>query len=156
MRVVLDSSIRTPLTSNVLDEDASTLLMTTARATAARRAAVRERGASVELVSSGVDGIDLPDALRALRALGVRSLLVEGGARIITSFLSHGLIDRLVVGIAPKIIGAGTQAVGDLGIARVTDALALADHSFFRAGDDLLIAADVPPRGVASTRVEYG
>ena len=146
VRVVLDSSIRLPLSASVLDEEACTVLLTTERSAPARRVALRERGVSVELVAPGLGGIDLPDALRVLRGLGVRSLLVEGGARVITSFLAHGLLDRLVVGISPKIIGAGTDAVGDLGVARVADALALADLSFYRAGDDLLVAADVAPR----------
>ena len=146
VRVVLDSSIRLPFSSQVLNEEASTLLVTTARSANTRRAALRARGVSVEVVASALDGVDLPAALRVLRGLGVRSLLVEGRARVITSFLSQGLLDRLVVGIAPKIIGAGTEAVGDLGVSRVADALSLADLSFFRAGDDLLIAADVGGR----------
>ena len=143
VRVVVDSSIRLPLSSKVLDDEASTLLLTTARSDPARCDALRARGVSVEVVAAGVGGIDLAEGLSVLRQLGVRSLLVEGGARVITSFLSQGLLDRLVVGIAPKIIGAGTEAVGDLGVSRVAEALTLGDLAFFRAGDDLVIAADV-------------
>ena len=150
VRVVLDTSLRLPSDANVLDGEAATVLLTTARSAPARRRALRRHGVSVDVVAAGIGGIDLPEGLRALRALGVRSLLVEGGARVITSFLSQGLLDRLVVGIAPKIIGEGTQAVGDLGVSRVADALRLGGLSFHRAGDDLLIAADVAFRPAAS------
>ena len=59
-------------------------------------------------------GVDLQATLRLLRARGVRSLLVEGGGAVITSFLRQRLVNRLIVGIAPTILGAGTDAVGDL------------------------------------------
>jgi riboflavin biosynthesis pyrimidine reductase len=70
----------------------------------------------VHVVPSSPRGVDLPAALARLRAAGTLTLLVEGGARVITSMLDAGLVDRLVVGIAPTIIGAGTEAVGTLGM----------------------------------------
>ena len=82
-------------------------------------------------------------AAKALRADGVRSLLVEGGARVITSLLAGRLVDRLVVGTAPRIIGAGTEAVGDLGIARVADGIALSNRSVHLTADDVLTAWDL-------------
>jgi GTP cyclohydrolase II len=143
LRVVLDSTLRLPPSAHVLDDGAGTLVVTTARSTAARRDEVRERGASVHVVDEGPRGVELPAALALLRELGVRSLLVEGGARVITSFLAERLVDRLVVGIAPSIIGAGIEAVGDLGVGRVADGVRLGNRSVHVAGDDLLFAADV-------------
>ncbi len=62
---------------------------------------------------------------------------------MITSLLAEKLVDRLVVGIAPTIIGAGIEAVGDLGVARVAESLRLTNRSVHVVGDDLLVAADV-------------
>jgi riboflavin biosynthesis pyrimidine reductase len=73
----------------------------------------------------------------------VGSLLVEGGARVITSLLSAGLVDRVVVGTAPKIIGTGTEAVGDLGIARVAEGIWLRNRSVHLTTDDIVTAWDV-------------
>ena len=56
-----------------------------------------------------------------LRGSGAESLLVEGGSGVITSMLAAGVVDRLVVAIAPIIIGAGVEAVGPLGVTRVGD-----------------------------------
>ena len=82
-------------------------------------------------------------ALAGLRVEGVRSVLVEGGAQVITSLLSAGLVDRIVVGTAPRIIGAGTEAVGDLGVALVTEGIALSNRSVHLTADDVVMAWDV-------------
>ncbi len=143
LRVILDSTLRLPSTARVLDDQAGTLVITTARSTEERRAALRARAVGVRVVDAGPRGVDLAGALVTLRALGVRSLLVEGGARVITSFFAEKLVDRLVVGIAPTIIGTGIEAVGDLGVARVAESIRLTNRSVHVAGDDLLVAADV-------------
>ena len=59
--------------------------------------------------------------------LGVGSVMVEGGATLITGFFRAGLVDRLAVCLAPKILGNGIQAIGDLGIRDLSRSLILAD-----------------------------
>jgi GTP cyclohydrolase II len=142
-RVVLDSALRLPPDARILDGGAWTIVVTTERSDPLKRAALRSRGAAVLVVPAAEAGVDLPAALAALRHLGVETLLVEGGARVITSALGLGLADRLVVGVAPTLIGTGREAVGDLGVARVSDGIRLADRTVVRAGDDILIAGDV-------------
>jgi GTP cyclohydrolase II len=143
LRVVLDSTLRLPLTARVLDNRAGTVVITTAPSSEERRAALRARAVGVHVVDAGPRGVDLASALQTLRALGVGSLLVEGGARVITSFFAEKLVDRLVLGIAPTIMGTGIEAVGDLGVARVAESVRLTNRSVHQAGDDLLVAADV-------------
>ena len=143
LRIVLDSTLRLPSTANVLDDRAGTVVITTQQSTEHRRAALRARSVGVHVVDAGPRGVDLASALQTLRGLGVGSLLVEGGARVITSFFAEKLVDRLVVGIAPTIMGAGINAVGDLGVARVADSVRLTNRSVHQAGGDLLVAADV-------------
>ena len=143
LRVVLDSTLRLPSTARVLDDGAGTVVVTTEASSEERRAVFRSRAVGVQVVEPSPRGVDLASALRTLRALGVSSLLVEGGARVITSFFAERLVDRLVVGIAPTIMGTGIEAVGDLGVARVAESLHLANRSVHQAGGDLLVAADV-------------
>jgi GTP cyclohydrolase II len=143
LRVVLDSTLRLPSTARVFDNQTATIVITTASASAGRRAALQARAVGVHVVDAGPRGVDLACALRRLRELGVASLLVEGGGRVITSFLAEKLVDRVVLGIAPTIMGAGTDAVGDLGVASVAESIQLTNRSVHRAGDDLLVAADV-------------
>jgi GTP cyclohydrolase II len=150
VRVVLDSTLRTPLTARVLDDDAATILFTTDRATPERWDAMRSRQIGVRRVPAGPGGVDIHAALNDLHGVGVRSLLVEGGAQVITSVLASGLADRLIVAVAPTIVGAGTEAVGDLGISSVASGLRLTNRSLHVMPDDLLIAWDVTGEGAVS------
>jgi len=143
LRVVLDSTLRIPAPALILEEDAPTLVVTTDRSPAPRRAALRARGVAVEPVPEGPGGVDLAAALALLAGLGVRCLLVEGGAKVITSLLRGGFVDRLVVSVSGTIIGRGTEAVGDLGIDRVADGVRLEHRTLHATEDDVLIAWDV-------------
>lgn len=154
LRVVLDSRLRTPPTARVLAGDAGTVLLAASPIDPARRAGVESAGAAVRLVQPGPDGIDLTAALHLLRAMGVTSLLVEGGSRVITSLLSGGYVDRLIVSIAPTIIGAGVEAVGALGIARIQEGIRLVNRTAHLAGDDVLLGFDVAPLGAAADGID--
>jgi riboflavin-specific deaminase-like protein len=143
LRVVLDSTLRTPSTALLFDDDAPTVFLTTENATDDDRKRVRDLGAGIRVLPSGPGGVDVAAALAQLRSEGVRSVLVEGGAQVITSLLGSGLVDRIVVGTAPRIIGAGTEAVGDLGVARVTEGIALRNRSVHLTTDDVVMAWDV-------------
>ncbi len=144
LRVVLDSTLRIPSNAQILGSAASTLVVTTERSNSARRRELTGRGVGVRVVEHDpLRGVDLAAALSLLRATGVRSLLVEGGAAVITSFLRARLADRVIVGIAPKIIGSGTEAVGDLSVVRVSDGLRLSDRSVHAFGDDVVVAGDL-------------
>lgn len=150
IRVVLDSMLRTPPGARVIDDDAPTIVVTTEAAPLERRRELIGRGIGVRVAKAATGGgVDLTDALSCLRAEGIGSVMVEGGARVITSLLAGRLVDRLVASIAPRVLGAGTEAVGDLGFDRVMDAVRLTGRSVHPVGDDVLLAYDVTPRSTA-------
>jgi GTP cyclohydrolase II len=140
LRIVIDSRLRIPLEANVLKTaDARTIIATTPHASEERAAAIRARGARVLRAKADADGqVDLSDVLARLRAEGIRSLLIEGGRGIITTALREGLVDRLTVCIAPKVIGEGIAAVGDLHIDRLRDAMTFERAGFIAYGDDVV------------------
>jgi GTP cyclohydrolase II len=144
IRVVLDPRLRLPDDARVLDADGVTTIVTTSASSAERRTELRRRGVSIIVVPAGPQGLELHAALNALFDDGIRSVLVEGGARVITSFLSLGLADRLVVAIAPRVMGSGTDAVNDLGITEVASSIRLERRAVHVVGDDVLIAGDLP------------
>jgi diaminohydroxyphosphoribosylaminopyrimidine deaminase / 5-amino-6-(5-phosphoribosylamino)uracil reductase len=148
LRVVVDSALRIPLASAVLAKGAAkgTVLAVTERAPEAQREEVRSLGATVLVLPADAAGrVSLSAALEALYEFDVRSVMVEGGAALITSLLCERLVDRLAVCVAPKIIGRGIEAVGDLGICKLADSLTLADTSLTTYGADV----------VFDSRVEY-
>ena len=144
LRVVADSALRTPLDAALLSPPQNTLLAATAAADPARRALLEARGARVLEIPSDEDGrVDLRALLAALAARAVRSVLVEGGAAMITSLLRRRLAHRLVVCVAPNVLGAGVEAVGDLGIARLDEALTFRHAGFRLCGADVLFEGEV-------------
>ena len=140
VRIVVDSQLRIPLDANVLDRSvARTIVATTRLASEERAAAIRARGAEVLRVKADADGrLDLRDLLARLRDKGIRSVLVEGGRGIITAVLREHLVDRLTVCIAPKVIGEGIAAVGDLNIDRLCDAMTFERAGFIASGGDVI------------------
>jgi riboflavin biosynthesis pyrimidine reductase len=96
--------------------------------------------------------VDLTALLEALAARGIRSVLVEGGAALITSLLRRRLAQRLVVCVAPKVLGHGVEAVGDLGIARLDEAVTFRDGRFQVCGSDMLFVGEVEGARASSFR----
>ena len=142
-RVVLDSTLRLPSSAKLLGPEAATLVVTTERSDPARRSALLERGVAVEVVPNQNGQVELGAALRRLRERGIESVLVEGGARVITGLLAGGLVDRMIVAVAPIVLGTGTEAVEGLDVTRVSDGIHLANRTIVPVGDDVLLAWDV-------------
>jgi diaminohydroxyphosphoribosylaminopyrimidine deaminase/5-amino-6-(5-phosphoribosylamino)uracil reductase len=95
--------------------------------------------------------VDLGDLLAKLAARGITHLLVEGGGEVSASFLRAGAVDRLVLFVAPKMVGGdGVPWLPGPGVARMSDAIALDVRETRRAGDDLVIVGTPvfrrPPR----------
>jgi diaminohydroxyphosphoribosylaminopyrimidine deaminase/5-amino-6-(5-phosphoribosylamino)uracil reductase len=86
-------------------------------------------GSELELVSGPLD-----EALKRLAAEGVQSLLLEGGPTLASSFLREGLVDKLLLFVAPTLAGSGRRWVDELGAS-----LPLAGLEAERVGDDLLL-----------------
>lgn len=153
LRIVVDSTLRMPMASHVLvDGDARTLVATTPRAPDDRVAEVRHSGAEVVIVRHDASGhVDLPELMRQLRLRGVGSVLLEGGRQLITSAFRGRLVDRLVVCISPKLMGAGIEAVGDLGIDHLCDALIFEDSLFLHLEGDIIFDGRLAARDGVST-----
>lgn len=142
LRVVVDSALRTPPGAAVLAEGAAqgTLVAGLAGAPPERRAALEALGATVLLLPPDATGrVSLPALLAALGRDGVDSVMVEGGARLITALLRERLATHVAITVAPKILGAGIEAVGDLGNGRLADACALDGARVTGHGADLVI-----------------
>jgi riboflavin-specific deaminase-like protein len=142
LRIVVDSRLRLPLTARVLTEGAArqTLIATTEMAAPERERDLGRLGAEVLRLPTRADipGVDLAELLRELWRRRIKSVLVEGGARIVTSLLAARLVDRFVIAMAPKIIGQGTEAIGDLGIIRLRDAITFSTFKTRRLGPDII------------------
>ncbi len=105
--LILDSRLRFPPFAKLLRHPShSPWIITGTTAAATRQRTLEEAGATVfRLPAARNGGIDLPALLTMLREKGIHSLMVEGGAQVITSFLSSRAVDQLIVTIAPVLVG---------------------------------------------------
>jgi riboflavin-specific deaminase-like protein len=143
VRIVLDTHLRIPADARILGDEAATTIITTERSEPERREDLRRRGVRVEVVAEHAGHVSLKAAFERLRTSGTESVLVEGGSNVITALLAARYVDRMIVGVAPLVIGAGTQAVNCLGVQHVADGIRLVNRSIVPVGDDVLLAWDV-------------
>ncbi|MET7949950.1 bifunctional diaminohydroxyphosphoribosylaminopyrimidine deaminase/5-amino-6-(5-phosphoribosylamino)uracil reductase RibD [Micromonospora sp. NPDC005324] len=124
LRVVVDSSGRTPADAKVRDGAARTWIATT------------------DEVGADPDGrVDLSALLAALHQRGVRAVLLEGGPRLAGAFLEAGLVDKIVGYVAPRLLGAGPTALVDAGVTTIAEAIDLEFVDVTQIGPDLRITA---------------
>ncbi len=110
----------------------------------------RELHACARLSASDVEGVaeplrlrshDLTDVLASLHSAGVRRVLLEGGPTLAAAMWRAGYVDEIVAYLAPALLGSGAAAVGDLGIASMTDIARLSINEVRQIGPDLRITA---------------
>ncbi|MFL5303123.1 MAG: bifunctional diaminohydroxyphosphoribosylaminopyrimidine deaminase/5-amino-6-(5-phosphoribosylamino)uracil reductase RibD [Anaeromyxobacteraceae bacterium] len=146
VRVVLDSRLALPRTLHLFRprSPAPTLVATTVKRPPSL-------GAGVEALRCAARGgrVDLDDLLAKLAARGLAHVLVEGGAEVHASFLAAGLVDRVVLFLAPKLLGGGKDWLAGAGPARLVDAVRLVGVEVQRVGEDLLVTGT--PAGVGAT-----
>ncbi|MBW7474692.1 bifunctional diaminohydroxyphosphoribosylaminopyrimidine deaminase/5-amino-6-(5-phosphoribosylamino)uracil reductase RibD [Paenibacillus oenotherae] len=138
LRIIVDSTLRIPLDAKVVaDGKADTWVFTSANHSKDRRAELEALGVSV-FATKGSDTVDLSEMLDILGSRNISSLLVEGGGEVNASFMAGKLVDKLILYIAPKLIGgrgAPTFLEG-AGIDKMKDAVEFADVDMSKVGVD--------------------
>ncbi|KQP14358.1 bifunctional diaminohydroxyphosphoribosylaminopyrimidine deaminase/5-amino-6-(5-phosphoribosylamino)uracil reductase RibD [Pseudorhodoferax sp. Leaf267] len=146
---LVDSRLQLPLTARLFGPQRQ-LLVYTASDDAAKADALRARGATVVRLPGRTPGtaakVDLADMLADLATREVNELHVEAGTQLNGSLLREGLVDELLVYLAPKLIGAG-MGMARLGpLADLADAQAIEYRAVEPVGPDLRILARIPGR----------
>ncbi|MBN1835179.1 MAG: RibD family protein [Spirochaetales bacterium] len=145
VRVILDTHLRLPLDCTIVRTARQVpVIAATSQAGALaqggeKRRRLEEAGVRVaELALDDCGRVSAAEVVSFLASQGHRSLFIEGGGEVITSFLRAGLVSRLLVVTAPLVIGAGVQAVGDLGVWSLAQALRPERVRARRRGADLV------------------
>jgi diaminohydroxyphosphoribosylaminopyrimidine deaminase / 5-amino-6-(5-phosphoribosylamino)uracil reductase len=87
--------------------------------------------------------VNLKEAMQELYKRGIYSLFAEGGQQLSSALLREGLVDRLQIFIAPKLLGGGTRSVINLGINRMEDLIPFKSYEWNRSGSDMLLTANL-------------
>jgi diaminohydroxyphosphoribosylaminopyrimidine deaminase / 5-amino-6-(5-phosphoribosylamino)uracil reductase len=137
IRVIMDSTLKIPLNSKVLnDHQAETWVFTTENHDKEKKDQIEASGAKVFITSTSQ-----ADPTRVLEILGehlVSSLLIEGGGTINAAFLENKLVDKVIFYMAPKLIGGkeSPSFFGGTGIDKMADAIELTDLHVTQIGPD--------------------
>ena len=140
LRVVLDSGFTTPPTARLLQGPGRTLVVG-ARNEALRMARLQDAGAELLLLADEQGRVDLPALLSKLATDGVNELHVEAGATLNAALLQTGLVDELLVYLAPKLLGPGRDLAALPALQQLSQAIALRFEDVYRVGDDICLRA---------------
>ena len=143
--VIVDSRLETPLNAHIFEANRTRFIYAAAR-NDAKKSALEALGVTV-IYMQGADGkVDLPAMLRDLAQREVNDLHVEAGHKLNGSFIREGLVDELLVYLAPKLLGIG-QGMASFGpLQSLTEAAQLQFMSTHMVGDDLRIQARIAGR----------
>jgi diaminohydroxyphosphoribosylaminopyrimidine deaminase / 5-amino-6-(5-phosphoribosylamino)uracil reductase len=132
--IVLDSQLRMPASARLCAASSKRCWVLTSQS-----ADATVRDYELLTVAGSASGqVDLPAALRLLQQRGIRSLMVEGGASVITAFVQHKLVDALVMTVVPLMIG-GYKAVGELGLSSRQPFPSLSPMHSEKLDDDMIV-----------------
>jgi diaminohydroxyphosphoribosylaminopyrimidine deaminase/5-amino-6-(5-phosphoribosylamino)uracil reductase len=141
LRAIVDAALRTPPAAKTLTLPGEVAIFTTKDAAAADAAALGARGARIERVPGG-EHCDLRAVLARLAALEVNDVWVEAGAGLSGALLEAGLIDELILYMAPRLLGADARGMFSVApLASLADAWTLAIDDVRSIGADLRITA---------------
>jgi diaminohydroxyphosphoribosylaminopyrimidine deaminase/5-amino-6-(5-phosphoribosylamino)uracil reductase len=141
VRIVVDSKLRIPADARLLSErSAEAIILTTAEADPVKRRALEEIGVRV-VDCGGGPRVDLKAAMRKLGELEIGSILLEGGGKLNGAMLEAELIDKVILFIAPKLIGGADspEAFSFQGFERMSEAIPLKGVSVETVGADVCI-----------------
>ncbi len=142
-RIILDTNLSISEEAKVLqlDSDSDTVIITGGSVSEDKKAGIEGRGAKV-IKSAVKDGlIDLDPLMDRLGILGITSLLIEGGSRVIASALAAGIVDKVIFFYAPKILGGddGVPVCKGPGPDLMSDCISVKNINVRRFGDDIMI-----------------
>ncbi|MFA5059904.1 MAG: bifunctional diaminohydroxyphosphoribosylaminopyrimidine deaminase/5-amino-6-(5-phosphoribosylamino)uracil reductase RibD [Candidatus Omnitrophota bacterium] len=146
-KIIVDTHLRTPERSRIFKNTlpSDVIIATTKKSSLAKRNSFLKRGVDIVICPTKNSYVDIKWLFKRLTEREIVNLLIEGGGRIIGSALRENLVDRMLVFIAPKILG-DTQAISSacgLTARHVDDAIKLRDLSVKKIGQDILLEAYV-------------
>jgi len=144
VRVIIDSLAKTPPNSRIFSaKDGRIIIAVSNKAPATQVAKLRCAGA--EVIHCGIERVNLSKLLSKLRSEGIRSILLEGGGGLNWSMLSEGLVDEVMVTVAPLIAGGekATTLVEGAGARDMNSAIKLTLRNADRTGREVVLSYKV-------------
>jgi diaminohydroxyphosphoribosylaminopyrimidine deaminase/5-amino-6-(5-phosphoribosylamino)uracil reductase len=149
-RIILDTHLSIPLSAKMLNQasDAPTWVVCGPHAPADRRAALEGSGARVVVGAMETGRVDLQALMDQVGAMGITSLLIEGGGTVLGSAFAAEIVDKICFFYAPKILGGddGVPICRGTGPESMQQSIPIHDLSVFRFDTDVMIQGYLKPR----------
>jgi diaminohydroxyphosphoribosylaminopyrimidine deaminase/5-amino-6-(5-phosphoribosylamino)uracil reductase len=142
LRVVIDARLKMPPNAKTLALPGEVLVLTTRALDDPKAQALRSAGARVERVAGDAEHCDLKAVVEHLGTLEINDVWVEAGAGLNGALLKAGLIDELIIYMAPRVLGSTARGMFELpALASLADAIELEFDEVSKIGADLRITA---------------
>ena len=139
LKIVVDSKLKIPKNCNLVKDPAKLIIATTNKASKAYITKLQQKGVNIIVTKSKKGMVDLQDLMRQLVKHEITCIMIEGGSELNSSAIKEGVVDKLLIFAAPKLIGNGLGAIGNLGIKKIDKAINLKNPSTMKVGKDILI-----------------
>jgi len=143
LRIVIDPRLRISKKARILSSSGKTLIVSGAQVPIRKRQELETKAVEILCLSERDGHISIKELLTHLGRRGITSLLIEGGAEVYSAFLNEQQVDKLVIFIAPCLIG-GRKAVGMIGgtgVAKISEAVQLKKMRVKSLAGDILVEA---------------
>ncbi|WP_419470413.1 bifunctional diaminohydroxyphosphoribosylaminopyrimidine deaminase/5-amino-6-(5-phosphoribosylamino)uracil reductase RibD [Candidatus Kuenenia sp.] len=142
-RIIVDSRASLPLTSTLIKtiQQSEIIIAVSKNAPPKKVEILQQSGCRVIETNGDYDHVDLKELFLKLGSMRLTNIMVEGGSKIITSLIEERLADKIIVFIAPIIIGGcgDTSPVLGKGVENVCDALKIREVRHYRFSDDIVV-----------------
>jgi len=141
MKVVIDTELKMPLKCNLMKHPSKLIIATTSKASKKKINKFYQKGIDVIVLNVKKGLVDLKDLMKQLGKKEIISIMIEGGSQLNSSAIKERIADKLLVFTAPKLVGNGLGAVGNLGVTKIDKAVKLKNIEMKKVGKDILLEA---------------
>ena len=138
-KVIVDSTLKISERSKVFKDPSKVIIATTKKAPKIKVDKLHQKGATVLVLNSKKGLVDLIELVKELGKSEIASVMIEGGAELSGNAIKEGIVDKLFIFTAPKLIGNGLGPIKNLGIKKVNKAIKLKDITTKKIGKDILV-----------------
>ena len=146
VRIVFDGKLETSLQATVYvqSSNANVVLVTSSEQSTGALQPYRDAGVEIVQVARNSDGLDLSAALVELGKRNLQHILLEGGSTLGGAMMRAGLVDRVMIFVAPKLLGGvGRSLLAGEGVASISEAYPLVSMCVRQIDTDILIEGEV-------------
>lgn len=139
MKIVVDSKLKIPKNCKLMKNPSTLIIATTTKAVKSRVKELQQKGVTIIITKLKNGMVDLEDLMKQLGKHEITSVMIEGGSELNSSAIKSGVVDKILIFTAPKIIGNGLSAIGNLGIKKIDKAIEIKNPVCKRIGKDMLV-----------------